>query len=637
MKKQLLLFLCAFVFLPAFSQSELVKEYLKKAKQYNINPVPLVKPQSNATLNLPVTKDKNQFPSISKIQANQAITERNIGVTTCDIQTLAAIANRLVVHNDNTISATWVQTLPGSTSAPLGTGYNYFNSISWQPIPTQKIEPISQTSSTNIIVTASGKEISIARAVGGILLTARPAKGTGIWTEFPTVLGQQMNDTWPRAIVGGTNHETVHVICQGSGTSGAQVNGQNGPLLYSRSTDGGLTFPVLRSIIPAIDSSHYLGFGGDNYSIDTKGDTVAIVAGSFTTDLILLKSIDNGTTWNSTILQPFLIPFYTDSIGLPGGTAIGSSGDAHVMIDKNGLVHVFWSNIVLTDTGGSLGYYPNLLDGLLYWNENHPVGAVDTIASAPDKNGNGQLDVVSNTSGCGIAGKYRGSITQMPTSAVDSANNLFVCFQSICEDCDTIMYEMNHKHVYTIVSQDNGLTWSNPYDVDHSIDSNITEGVYACLAKNANGSLHIVYQRDYAPGVSLGIGIPFLPCESSWNSNPSDIIYTKINYSAPGGFPWRFGSLSTKTSIKSILKLQNFPNPCDKETSISFDLTEHFNAQIELKNILGEVLHQQNLGKLTIGHQTLKFNTSTLASGIYFFTLKTSTQSYSKKLLVQHE
>lgn len=80
----------------------------------------------------------------------------------------------------------------------------------------------------------------------------------------------------------------------------------------------------------------------------------------------------------------------------------------------------------------------------------------------PDKNGNGQLDVVSNSSGCGIAGNYRGSITQMPSSAVDSANNLFVCFQSICEDCDTLAYAVNHKHVYTIVSQDNGITWSNP-------------------------------------------------------------------------------------------------------------------------------------------------------------------------------
>lgn len=130
-----------------------------------------------------------------------------------------------------------------------------------------------------------------------------------------------------------------------------------------------------------------MGFNAEDYSIDSKGDTVAIVVGSFSTDLILLKSTDNGTTWNSRILQPFPVPFYDGSVGLPGGIAVGPSGDAHVRIDNTGLVHVFWSNVLLTDSFTTLGYYPNVLDGLLYWNENHALGAVDTIAWAPTKMG----------------------------------------------------------------------------------------------------------------------------------------------------------------------------------------------------------------------------------------------------------
>ncbi len=638
MKKHLLLFLCVLFVSKAFSQSEIVKSYLKKAQQLNIKPVPFTKPQAAAAVEMPVKSYKNQPQHLSKTQAIQAITEQHIGVTTYDLQTNAAIGNRLLVHNDSTISAAWTLIAVGGTSASRGTGYNYFNGSNWSPIPTQKIEPISRAGSNNILVTSSGREIAIAHTStgsGGILLTARPAKGIGAWIEDPTVLGQMANDTWARAIVGGTNGETVHVICHGSGNSATPVNGQDGPLLYSRSLDGGITFPVLRSIIPAIDSSHYLGFSADSYSIDTKGDTVAIVVGGLTTDLILLKSIDNGTTWNSSILQSFPIPFYNGSVGLPGGSAIGPSGDAHVMIDKNGLVHVFWSNLLLTeDSSGSLGYYPNVLDGLLYWNENHALGAVDTIATAPDKNGNGQLDVVSNSSGCGIAGNYRGSITQMPSSAVDSANNLFVSFQSICEDCDTLAYAVNHKHVFTIVSQDNGITWSNPLDINQNIDSAYQEGVYACLAKNANGAIHLIYQRDPAPGHSL-LTNGLTQCQN-WNLTESDIIYTKIDYSGPGGFPWRYGNLSAKAQFKSNLNLQNFPNPADKQTVISFELNQNSTVKLELRNILGQIKMQENLGKIEIGKHTLPIVTTSLPSGLYFYSLKTEHMEVSDKMLIIH-
>lgn len=49
--------------------------------------------------------------------------------------------------------------------------------------------------------------------------------------------------------------------------------------------------------IPGTDSTEYMGFGGDEYSIDARGNTVAIALGSTITDLMLLKSTDAGLTW----------------------------------------------------------------------------------------------------------------------------------------------------------------------------------------------------------------------------------------------------------------------------------------------------------------------------------------------------
>ncbi len=76
-------------------------------------------------------------------------------------------------------------------------------------------------------------------------------------------------------VVGDANGTTLHVIAQSSGatTPVTPYRGQDGALCYSRSLDGGATWDKVRTIIPALDSSNYLGFGGDSYAIDVKGDT----------------------------------------------------------------------------------------------------------------------------------------------------------------------------------------------------------------------------------------------------------------------------------------------------------------------------------------------------------------------------
>ena len=53
------------------------------------------------------------------------------------------------------------------------------------------------------------------------------------------------------------------------------------------------------------------------------------------------------------------------------------------MLDNLGKVHVWWSNVLMTDTSAAdlLGYFPNSIDGLLYWNDGFATGqAPDTIA-----------------------------------------------------------------------------------------------------------------------------------------------------------------------------------------------------------------------------------------------------------------
>ena len=570
-------------------------------------------------------------------RTSSSVTESTIGNTAYDLQTNSAILNRLIKHNDGTISAAWTMIAPGGASASRGTGYNYFNGTSWGPIPTARIQPNQRTGFANIVVTASGKEMDISHSstAPGVLLTSRPAKGTGAWTSNTTVLGGVGSDTWAKAISGGANGNTVHALWN---ANSAGANGQESSVLYSRSTDDAVTWPILRTVLPDLDSSNYLGFGGDAYSIDTKGDTVVFVVGDFTTDLVLMRSNDNGTTWSKTIVQPFIQPLYDELVDsfpdLDGdGTSDrveGPSGDAHVMIDRAGKVHVWWSNVLMTDTSAAdqLGYFPNSLDGLLYWNDGFAAGqAPDTIAFAMDMDNNGVLDIPSTGLGGGNGmGTYRGSITQMPTSGVDANNNIYLAYQSYCEACDTTAFNTGHKHVYMIASSDQGATWSNPTDIDQSPDQLNQEDVFACVAKNVDANcIHVVYQRDGAPGHSLASNTT----QAGWNTAASDIIYACIT---PSDI---LGVKSIAANSNSGLS-QNNPNPSTGTTTINYAIkTNNSKVKFELMDVLGNVVYSENRGSMNAGAYNLVLNTESFSSGVYFYSLTVNNTKETKKLMVK--
>jgi Secretion system C-terminal sorting domain len=645
MKKILLISLCTYACINATAQHTPIgsRQHLSpNAKAISIDA--LLPGGGNDNVPLNSNPALNFVAPTPSAKTFHTITETSIGLTDYDLQTNESIMNRLLKHPDGTISATWTFAPVGSaTGFPLrGTGYNYFDGTSWGPVPTSRIEPINRSGWPNIVVTASGKEVAIAHSntLAGILQTDRPAKGTGIWTEQPTSFGQNPNDTWAKAIAGGSNGQTIHSICQGSGLAGLAVANQRGPLFYSRSNDEGVTWPILRTVIPDTDSSHYLGFSSDSYAIDTKGDTVAIVLGSFLTDLLLLKSFDNGTSWTSQVIQPFFQPFYDASVdSFPDLNGNGSSaddllegpsGDACVLIDRLGKVNVWWSNVLQQDSSAAspVFFFPNSLDGLLYWNDGFAPGqAPDTIAFAQDGiNANGVLDIPQTSLGGGNGiGSYRGSITQMPSAGVDASNNIYVSYQSFCEDCDTTAFNTGHKHIYMIATADQGANWSIPIDIDQTPDVLNQEDVFACVAKNVDiNCIHVIYQRDGAPGHKVSTNTT----EAGWNSSPSEIIYACV--------PPNSVFVKQLSKNENLNLSQNFPNPSSGLTSISFTIRNtKSKVNFELRDVLGNVVYAEDKGTLNAGTYSFDLNTKNYAAGVYFYSLKVNEQSTTKKLMIE--
>ena len=76
---------------------------------------------------------------------------------------------------------------------------------------------------------------------------------------------------------------------------------------------------------------------------------------------------------------------------------------------------------------------------------------------------------------------------------------------------------------------------------------------------------------------------------------------------------------------KQIALYQNYPNPFNPTTTIAFDLPLASTVTLKVYNIIGqEVRTLYNGSVLEAGHQSISFDASKLASGMYFYKLTAS-------------
>ncbi|MBI2418087.1 MAG: T9SS type A sorting domain-containing protein [Ignavibacteriales bacterium] len=79
---------------------------------------------------------------------------------------------------------------------------------------------------------------------------------------------------------------------------------------------------------------------------------------------------------------------------------------------------------------------------------------------------------------------------------------------------------------------------------------------------------------------------------------------------------------------------QNYPNPFNPATKISYNLPNADFVNLKIYDIVGNEVATLLSGYQSAGHYTYSFNASSLTSGVYFYTLKTSRFSETKKMLL---
>ncbi|MCK9421788.1 MAG: T9SS type A sorting domain-containing protein [Bacteroidales bacterium] len=562
---------------------------------------------------------------------SKAVLEDDIGATRYDVQTNAAIANRIVLFNDGTIAGTWTRGTTETSFTERGTGYNYFNGTTWGPQPSARIETV-RTGWPTMDAWNTGGEIVVSHqsATAPLIKCTRTTKGAGAWTQGTIARPPDFNKEmlWPRLITNGPTHNYVHMIALSAptGNGGAIYKGLDGALLYYRSLNGGTTWDKQGIQLPGLDSASYTSFSGDEYAWGSpKGDTIYFVAGGSYTDMFIMKSTDNGENWTKINILSNGHKKIPASVTYLAPWA-SSDGAVACEMDQQGIIHVA-SGIGGGSMSGGTKYISLYRNGLIYWNTT--MSMIQDSLDLDTLNAHGQLlgyyfDGPNPGDTLNTMTSYRVGLTSFPQMSIDAYNNLFVIYAGITwENPDPS--GINYHHIFGRAKYHDKATWSTePIDFNAGFLYYGQEYIFASMTKRiTNDKLRIIYQTATQPGTAVGTTgvIPYHDCI---------IQYRELT----GNSFWPVG-ISDNSLLKKNQVSQNYPNPVKGLTYFNVNLDQASNVMVEISNIMGQKVLNFDKGVVNAGMHQMVFDGSQLIPGIYFYTVRIRGEAFTHKMIVE--
>ena len=563
-----------------------------KAAKYN--------PYTNTTVG-EAPSQQSKAPYAVSTAKSMVQVEEYVGTSIYDLQTNGSIQNRIIADDAGVAACfTFSATNSSDTYPDRGTGYNYRTAGVWQDDITQRVETM-RVGWTSLMHPSNGSEVLMNHSgSAGIKVWTRPAIGTGTWVNsiVPTPSGFAM--FWPRAVTGGADGNSIHMVCLADPNAGAFTNGMTGPILYNRSTDGGATWDLTEVLLPGEENVSLVeGFSGDAYAIYARGNKIAIASFGELQDSYIWISNDNGTTWARSTIWDFPIDNYVidqgTDIELDGlqDTILSSDGAGAVYIDASGTAHAAFGTMFYTDDIGvidsSYSYFP-LAGSIAYWNENmvDPATEVLEIGVSPDNDPTIPASITE-------VGQYGNSgIASHPQLAEAADGTIFCSYQAVNEAYFNGAEYL--RHIYAVKSDDGGATWTAPSDITPDIDEDGYEYVYASMAPFAYGDkIHLIVQRDFEPGIHVQ------PEDAADPVTDNDQIYVCVTLDLVG--------VEEGPMAKTTFSV--FPNPTTTELNIQLPANE--NGVITIFNANGQLVRAFN----NFNNGTTKVDVSNLANGVY--------------------
>jgi hypothetical protein len=580
-----------------------------------------------------VTESVNPLSAVMVTDAPLlAFPEDVAGTTIYDLQSNASSPyGRVIRFDDGTFSAVWTRGMAATAYADRGTGYNYFDGTSWGADPSARIETV-KTGWPSVARMGLNGEAVVSHVSGtvGLKFSKRDTKGTGAWVASTIAPPPGSSGLlWPRMVSGGTDYNTLHVIALTAPTAngGTVFQGQDGALVYTKSTDNGTTWstPV---VLPGLGSTNYFAFGGDSYDFaEPQGNNVAFSLVDNSNDMVIMKSADNGATWTKTVVwanpYPMLDPATTST-----DTMYAPDATVGLAFDKNGKIHAAFGVYRLQfDGAGSYSYYPGL-SGIAYWNEDMPTftGGDQLNILNPDSldaqgkligtylvdwNNNGTLDLLY------AYGAYGTGWASFPQLAFDENNNAIFIFSSLTEGFND--GTKDYRHIWCRASSDNGANWGQIIDLDDDPIHMFDECLYPSVCANSDAeSWYFTYHFDNVPGGSVRGDLT----EPTTNTCSFYHLSKIVN------------SISDP-SASSVSISANYPNPVTEATTIDVTLAKSAPVSIAVVNVTGQKMSNTDYGMQSAGVHSLVIDGSKLSAGVYFYTVSAGQQKITRKMVVK--
>jgi len=351
---------------------------------------------------------------------------------------------------------------------------------------------------------------------------------------------------------------------------------------------------------------------------------------------ILYQSIDGGLTWSDPIavqldgpngisgivdyalsdyrIQQLFNPPYPARDEIPYTTAF----DCDIVVDKWGNPHI---GVVIGVSAG-----------------NYSIATGDSNCTV--------YDIYSIDGGQSWQGQKMGTLKTFRgtfgTLTEDNRTNI-----AVTESGEYVFVTWNDTHV-------EGVTTNNQPDVFargfNLLENKITENDLGEDNSDNVTYLSDVFQQAYFEATSHYVfskpgGGHYLPIVTELLSNPndaaqpvtfkyvSDFAYLPSDYTIPSPnppFPVGIGE-NKKTSLTA----QIYPNPVHGLATLTVNLNQGGNLNVEITNMVGQKVMSFNKGSVNAGTQQFTIDASQLPAGVYFYTLKLEDQKSTGKMVVE--
>jgi len=337
-----------------------------------------------------------------------------------------------------------------------------------------------------------------------------------------------------------------------------------------------------------------------------------------------LKELGSGTVGTSAV-YPSIIPMAHDTMEVDTFYTISSAGTHQIAmyVSSDSLPTVPYADtfniVVNTSTNGLYSRDNDYYDGNANWNGVATTGtSVNTFQFA------NLYEITANTYAKSITAVIAGGSTvNAPVKAI-----LYRGWQQ----AKTVVAESDYH--FLLASEMANTTGASPTAIEFYFNSACPlltkDSVYFAAIQAFGGTdTVLIASGSYTPQPDYSMFI--YDTDNTWYYFPQSTTPSMIRLNT---------NLTDPTGIVEVQKnspalFQNVPNPANNSTRISYELAKADNVTLDIYDLTGRKVLSLNEGNKSIGVHSIDVSLNNLSAGTYFYTLRTTDFSKTKKMIVR--